>query len=462
MTAQPATTAPQASGLALLVALPLLAIVLARAPYLHDFAEWLYQARILADLALGRPAAAGFTIAPYPVPNSLATVLLAGLSVALPTLWAGKVFLCAMLLGWYGVVRAFCARWVQPAERSSAALLLYCLAGLAPFFWHGFISYQLGLLLLTAFLASYREHTPPVRVALFGLGLFFAHAAAFLVFVAFMGVRLWQTRSRAITAALLPAIGCALWFVAGRFQSPSTAPPADASWANLTEALLYKGGYPAMLGPFRNFILPGGTSLLENQPWLYWSGLAANFAIAAALGLLVAGVLWRHRRQVWRAGDGSAGVAAAAAPCMAILVLAYVFGPYHFFGLINPGGRLLVPLVLMAFMAGGPPARLAARRLAWPVTLFSLLTAAAYLYLMVQTRDPAFSPRIQAAAPSTAQRSVFAFNERLYRDTRFKYFNFRIFAFAQRFDQIESGQYHGVAFETGLLRGPEQVAARDH
>ena len=136
MTVQRAAAAPQTLGLALLIAIPALAIGLARAPYLHDFAEWLYQAQVLIQLAVDPPSVTGFSLTPYPVPNSMAVVLLAALSAALPPVWAGKLFLCAMLVGWFLVIRAFCLRWVQPADRASATLLLYGLTGLAPFAEH--------------------------------------------------------------------------------------------------------------------------------------------------------------------------------------------------------------------------------------------------------------------------------------------------------------------------------------
>jgi hypothetical protein len=459
MTGQRAATAAQTLGLGLSIILPLLAIGLAPAPYLHDFAEWLYQAQIIKNLALDPGSVAAFELAPYPVPNALATVLMAALSVALPAVWAGKVFLGAMLLGWWLAIRAFCRRWVPPDDRARAALLLYGLAGLAPFFWYGFVSYQLGLLLLTAFLAGYREQTPARVVALAGLLLFFAHAAIFLVFALFMGVRLWQTREPRVVAALLPVGVCVLWFLGGRLWSPAPAPGIDASWATLAEALLYKAGYPAMLGPFRNFILPNGSSLLEHRPWLYWPGLVVNFAVAGGLALLVIASLWQHRPWAQRGTNSPAGIQAAIATCMALLVLAYLLGPYHFFGLINLGGRLLLPLVLMAFMLGGPPATLAGRWLVWPVALLTLFSAATYLYLMAQTRDPGFSPRVQAPGPAVEHNGVFAFNQQLYAKTRYAYFNFRVFAFAQRYEKIEQGQYRGLAFQTGILRERRQAPA---
>ena len=186
-----------------LVAIPALAVVIGRAPYLHDFGEWLYQAEIVRRLVLGDPAVAAFSVASYPVPNSLATVILAALNQLFPPLTAGRVFLVTLLLAWFPIIRLFMTRVVEPRWRDTATLCGYALAALSTFFWYGFVSYQLGLLLLTAFLAIYRENTRATTIAVFGLALFFAHAMAFLVFVLFLGTRLLFGWKRSIIAGLV-------------------------------------------------------------------------------------------------------------------------------------------------------------------------------------------------------------------------------------------------------------------
>jgi hypothetical protein len=434
-----------------LIAMTVLAILIGSAPYLHDLAEWLYQGQIVKNLLMGNDSVSGYTVAAYPVPNSLATLLLAGLSFILPPLWAGKIFLVLMLLAWYAVTRLFTDRFVDASWRSAATLSLYALTALATFFWYGFISYQLGLLFLTLFFSIYRDDTPGIVIAVFGLVIFFAHALVFLVFALFMGIRLVLSWKWAIVSGLMPSAMLSAWFLAGRHLAAVEPQRIDAIWSGLSEALMYKAGYPAMLGPFKNFILPGGASLLENQPWIYWAGLGANFAVAAVLGILVLATLHSFLKNDLPAIREFPDIRVTYATTLTLMILAYLFAPYHFFGLINAGGRLLIPILLMAFMLGGGMVFPLVRILVWPIALFGLLSSGSYLYLMARTQAPEFSPLETPTVETKPSDSVFDFNEQLYAATRYKYFNYRVFAFAHRFEQIESEQYGELAFRHGLL-----------
>ena len=73
-----------------LIASLALVIAAAPAPYFHDFGEWLYQSGILALKITDSAAVAGFTVAPYPVPNSLAPALLALLCLVFEPVAAGN------------------------------------------------------------------------------------------------------------------------------------------------------------------------------------------------------------------------------------------------------------------------------------------------------------------------------------------------------------------------------------
>jgi hypothetical protein len=438
-------------ALLMLIAITALAIGAGSAPFMHDFAEWLYQGQVVKGLLGGEPSMAGFAVAAYPVPNALATLILAALSFVFPALWAGKIYLILMLIGWYWVLRLFTKRYLAPELRAPAAPVLYVLTAFSTFFWYGFISYQLGLLLLTLYCAVYRSNTHASVIAVFGLLLFFSHAMVFLVFALFMGLLLILERKSSILVGLLPAAACSVWFLAGRHLAGVEPQPVDASWASLWEALIYKAGYPAMLGPFKNFLMPGGVSLLEGLPWLYWTGLIANFALIALLGISMTAIVWTHaiRRRVAYSGHAQTGVALSASTVL--IIIAYWLAPYHFFGLINPGGRLLIPLILMALMLAGHSGIPLLRFMAWPTALIALLTSGAYLFLMIQTQARGFSSLPAPAAPLAPSASVFEFNDRLYSNTRYRYFNYRLFLFAHRFEQMESGIYPDLAFRTGLL-----------
>jgi hypothetical protein len=436
--------------LAALLLLTAAAVLAGRAPYLHDFGEWLYQAQIVKDLLTGETMGDGFQLAAYPVPNSLATLLLAALSALLPPLWAGKVFLLLLLGGWYVVIRVFARRYLPPVGRDGVALVLFALAALSTFFWYGFISYQLGLLLLAAFLAINRETTSPCIIATFALALFFAHAMTFLVFGLFIACRLlfnWQWK---IVAALVPSGLISLWYLAGRHLADAAVPPVNAQWSGWMEALLYKAAYPAMIGPFRNLLLPDGSGPLDQWPLLYRTGAAVNFAVSAGLAVFLVSALWRGMRLHAGETPGKVANRRALATTLLLLGLAYAFGPYHFFGLINPGGRLLLPLLMFALMLDG--AAFAARPwIVWPIAVTALLSSGLYLALMLQARSPEFETRAPPRPPGAADLSVFEYNERLNRSSRYRYFNYRVFAFADRFERIEASDYGEPAFHTGLL-----------
>jgi len=108
-------------------------------------------------------------------------------------------------------------------------------------------------------------------------------------------------------------------------------------------------------------------------------------------------------------------------------------------------------LLLMTFMLGGDVARPFVRAMLWPIVMVSLVTSGSYFYLMWQTRLPDFSPLAKSAVRASPSDSVLDFNEQLYASTRYKYFNYRIFAFARRFEQVETEQFHGLSFRHALL-----------
>ena len=71
--------------------------------------------------------------------------------------------------------------------------------------------------------------------------------------------------------------------------------------------------------------------------------------------------------------------------------------------------------------------------------------------LPIPSRKPGFAPINKSVAAIHSSDSVFDFNEQLYASTRYKYFNYRIFAFSRRFEQIESEQFKRLTFRHAML-----------
>lgn len=72
---------------------------------------------------------------------------------------------------------------------------------------------------------------------------------------------------------------------------------------------------------------------------------------------------------------------------------------------------------------------------------------------MVNAPTPDKLPQapVTQIAPPTG--SVLAFNDWLYTNTSYRYFNYRIFSFSGRFEDMEVNRYQGLGFDTGLLIG---------
>lgn len=436
-------------------------IAAAPAPYFHDFGEWLYQARILALKITDPAAVTGFVVAPYPVPNSLAPVLLALLCLVFEPLAAGKVFLLLLLGGWLWSLWRFARRFVSEDNRGATLLLLVAVVALASYFWYGFVSYQLGLLLFFTFLTSFDGRRSPLWIASFGAALFFAHAMVFLAWgllVSLLALAGPVRSRRHILLALAPIGLLAVWFVLGRRLTGFEAPVADAGMEGVAELILYKFGSPLLLGGFRNLLRPDGVSLLEPYPWVYWLGAASNALVVLALGIFV---LLAFLKPDLRAVSESVGEPSSPAlPVQAlrgfglVTISFYLIAPYNFFGLIHPGGRLLLPLLAVAMALADRRAFRWVRQAAPLAALGATISVGSYGVLMDQTAGgDGFAHGAESLTEGPPRHSVFAFNHWLYRNTRYKYFNYRIFAYGGRFEQIRIGHYRDLGARTGLLTG---------
>jgi hypothetical protein len=433
----------------------LIAFITSPAPFLHDFGLWLYQGKVIALKFIDPDQVAAYSLYNYPVPYVLVQYMMAALMLVLSPFVAGKLLLSIYLISWCWVSRLFVKRYFGDfSQQNLAWVLLACLAGLSSFFYYGFIGYQIGLLFFMWFLALYRSSTPVYLIALFGVVLFFAHAAIFLQFglLIAVGVIIGRYPFRHFWA-LIPSGILSLLFLAGRFLGDSVTFATHSTWNSWLEAAIYKAGMITMNGPFKNFLLPDGSALLEGLPWLYWLGVGINIGTIFALGLFF---LWVFARAFsGKVAVGSEGKNQTIFRFFAVaLIAAYLLAPYHFFGIVHLGGRLVLPLFFVAIALAGSSLTNIPKSLGLVVAVATLATSSAYFVAVMPVTSVSDVDEGQASQPpAEVAKSVLAYNEWLYRNTRYSYYNYRIFAFTHRYQQLENHDYRGLGFNNGPLSG---------
>jgi hypothetical protein len=440
-------------GLILLAVVVILwAVWASPAVFLHDYAEWLYQAKILAAKLASPEQVTAFKLHTYPVPNSLSLYVMALLHLVAPPFVTGKLYVTLYVAGWALVSRSFVRRFFADAGQQVLAwcfiLSILCFSS---FFYYGFTSYQLSLLLFLWFVTLFNRNMPLWQLALFGVGMFFSHAAILICWTLLLGVALilwrgpWQW-----LAATLPTGLLSLAYLIGRFGGGSGGIPPESAWANFTEAAVYKAGMVTMQGPFKNFILPAGDTLLEQAPIIYWLGVAANVGVIGIFGVVALWALW----QTWTSRDSLARDSIDL-PLLGFVLLAvviYIIGPHHFFGLVHPGGRMVLPTVIAILaLLSSSSIRLGLPLVAVAVTV-TLSSALLYNRSVATVGSIAASIPVEAGSrPSAATRSVMAHNDWLYQNTRYKYYNYRVFLFPTRNEMLKDGSFSGISFKTGPI-----------
>ena len=318
-------------------------------------------------------------------------------------------------------------------------VFIVCLGGFSSFFWYGYSAYQLGCAIFLLFLARYKAETSALEVASFGVALFFSHAMTFLSFGLLVSVIVIFCRfPLKHLIAVIPAGLLSLAFVIGRHYQQFDAPLSGAKWSGLLEMVVYKAGTATMLGPFKNFLLPDGSSLLENQPILYWLGVSCNVAVVflvgcallytfyASFGALRNAVLARYL-------DLRAGFLLYSM----LLTVIWVIAPHDFFGMENPGVRIALPLLFTALPSFNFLREFMMRWLAFAIAVGSLTTSMGYFMTVHQAQLGGMQHQVNSQPPPEVRKSVLAYNNWLYRNTRYKYYNYRVHALAERMAKLK-------------------------
>ncbi|MEH6515117.1 MAG: hypothetical protein V7742_00440 [Halioglobus sp.] len=431
-------------------------IFVAEAPFLHDYAEWVFQGKILA-LKLTDPAAVSdYRLYSYPVPYLTSHYLMAVWHLLFDPILASKLYLVSYIFGSLVAYKLFLNRYVPDvSQRPTLCVLLICLCTFSSFYWYGYIGYQIAFLIFVVFISLYRESSSVAFVVVASVLAFLTHATIYFQVCIYITLAVMVFRyPLKHFFALMPSIGLSIWFLLGRFGSENSPHAVQSIWGGLFEASLYKVGMVTMHGPFKNFLDPEGASLLEEVGVLYWFGVLANILTVTIIGLIY---LLASIRIIKRLNKGfSHGQPELLFLFSVVLVIIYIIAPYNFFGIVHPGGRAILPFLVTALaiisVSGLRLPRLLGTGVGlvtlWVLLGYSLLTAPITTFEELSNKD-------KQRPPESAAGSVLAYNQWLYRNTDYKYYNYRIFVLAGRYRQLEIGDYKGLGFKSGALAGFE-------
>jgi hypothetical protein len=307
-------------------------------PPLQDYSEWVYQAAVMREVVAGGGSEGPFSLAPYPVANSVIQVLMALIGVVAGPLLAGKL-VALLYLGLSAWLALRAAGLASAAIAAPAAVVVLSLL-LGSTFWSGYLNFNFGLLLVGAYFVILLRGEPDWRLtAAFGVACFFSHATAIVSFGGLvMAHVLWRKAHWRQALALIPAAVLSLWYAVAKPEASTVVePPAEG----LVEMLFYRAYTAAKAGPYHNFFV-GETGDLERAAAFYYTGLALNLAFAALAGLLALVFVRDRWGQLLRS------------PVLAYLAgvaTLYIVSPTSFLGVVNIGERFLLHGLLVLVLA---------------------------------------------------------------------------------------------------------------
>jgi hypothetical protein len=229
-----------------------------------------------------------------PVPNMLCQLFLMAASWAAGPFWAAKLLVAVYCAGAVWI----CARAARRFAPESPVPLFILLLGIAAFnscFWHGYMNFQIGLLLILLYVELTADR-PPGMAMVFGFGvlLFCCHASMFVAFVLMVLLREWRRSDRwKMVAALTPSVGLLGFYL---WQRPRATVTEHSHFGSMASHLAYKAYTLLKVGPFHNLVIANGESA-KRLPVLYAAGIGLNVLFCVCLvGALVLGLRLLLRR----------------------------------------------------------------------------------------------------------------------------------------------------------------------
>lgn len=391
-------------------------LVLQPFPVLHDYPEWMYQGHIVWSLLSDADRFASyFELVPAPVPNAISQVAIALLNVFVTPVAAGKIWLAVYLL--LALTVAIIGTRHHHLRGAKQLIFLVTIA-FGPGFFNGYINFQFGILFFALFVVTDSQRSV-ARLILFSLLIYFSHASVFAGFVIFVVItELVNQRRIAAFFALLPTLVLLLWYTTLKLM-------ADVSFNVKVDSLLqwtqYKVYTLAKQGPFHNFIRPDGQSLLADLHSIYLIGFALNFIVVVLVGcwLLSIGYALLRRRDFFIQPNSEP---ATLMTTVAVLFVIYLLAGSNTFGVVNLGERFLITALMLLLLQVRMPRWQVA---SWAIVCtFSAIVTLSGLFSLSRTTD---SYSVDRSADST---ELSNFVEEIYSNSRHKYFNHRLFIYA--------------------------------
>ena len=222
-----------AAALAVLLWFALIMLRKPGGPLLGDYPEWTYHGVLLRDVLQGH-ADSGYSLKNYPVPNSLTTIGLGLLMLALPWALAAKIWL--LLGAMFGLYAGITLQRATGRVQAWKTLLLTGAIVFGSAFWFGFINFLLGTYLAMLFCALLlRAMESRWMYAALLVLLFFTHMIPFAFALLLFALYAWERKRLRMLWQALPAAALSVWYFAGRTLHSnvdgSTPMTASVPWA---------------------------------------------------------------------------------------------------------------------------------------------------------------------------------------------------------------------------------------
>jgi hypothetical protein len=425
----------------LIVAFYGLAFLFRQYAHLQDYAQWVYSGVILNGKLLGLSLPA-YSCRLYPVPNSSTTFLIAALSLIVKAALAAKLLVVLYLVLFAWIVMAI-NKQLQAGQHVQKSLIILSTIIISSSFWNGYMNYQLALLLFAGFyLIRLKGRDSLFITTIFGIAIFFSHAAVFAVFFIYVFLCHFSLKNpdRRLFALLPPSV-LTLWYLYGNFlrggegEGMALTSPVGAGVVNF---VMYKAYTYLKAGPFQNFILPSKQSYLEGCDGVYFL-----FIFISALFLVLLFLNIAHGLYGKLTGKSKFDRDLV---FFAIVFLSYLIFPPKLLNVVNIGERfLMIGLMFLLFRVTFN------RRLLCILTVISVMFTA-YNIVFLSTGDQAGAGRVQSDTSSVPENGRLSKEfQSLYTRTKHKYLNHRIFDGADHYRAIVEDDFTKGVFPTGII-----------